>query len=132
MDVGVKQQIPTVRVDAPKLGEALHGLLVNAIGGPSMPGRVEIVASVRASEVIVSFHREYAAAAGRSMTPAGSTGQRNSPRKLSEVHAALLLARARRIIKAHGGSIRVETQGKYGNSWTMSLPAAVEQLTQNK
>lgn len=129
LDVQVTQQIPSLRVDAARVGEALHGLLVNAIGPSMMPGRIELTASYRRGEITVLLNREYAAAAGRRPTAGGVFGSKGYPRKLSDVHAALLLARTKRIVDAHGGSMRVDTQGKHANAWTVMLPAAADQPT---
>ena len=131
--VRAKEQGPAFRGDPIRLGEALSGLIVNAIGSAHLGGRVEIVTSVRADEVSIAVHREYADSAGRSSLPApGESAPKNSPRKLSDVHAGLLLARAKRILKAHGGTVRAEIHGKQGNSWTVTLPLAAEQLARRQ
>lgn len=125
VQVRVREQIPTVTGDATRLSEALHGLLINAIGPSPAAGQIEIVVAVHSGEPTILMHREYAMAAGRSGTTlAGQSGSRSSHRKLTDIHAALLLARTRRIVEAHGGAMQLATPGKQDNSWTMTLPSA--------
>lgn len=131
--VRVREQIPSIAGDAIRLSEALHGLLVNAIGPLPAAGQIETIVGIRSGEVTILMNREYALAAGRPATPPGAhPGSRSSRRKLSDIHAALLLARTKRIVEAHGGTMRVESPGKHQSSWTVTLPAAMGQAARKK
>jgi signal transduction histidine kinase len=133
VQVRVREQIPAVTGDPIRLREALHGLLVNAIGPSPAAGQIEMTVGIRSSEPTILLHREYATAAGRPATAqAGHSGPRNSHRRLADIHAALLLARTRRIVEAHGGAMRVATPGKHEHSWTVTLPAPVGQVARKK
>lgn len=120
--VTVKGRMPPARVDAVLLGDALRGLFVNAIGPIPAEGVIETVIGLRKSEATIELRRYYAATAGQGRLATGTKpGEKGSPRKLADVHGALLLARTRRIVEAHGGTIRIESSVK-GNSWTMAVP----------
>jgi len=114
--------------DPVRLREAFHGLIVNAIGSSQWPRSLEIVVGPRPGAATVSIHRDYAPAGhasgseSESGIPSGSTH-----RNLSDIHTALLLTRTRRILKAHGAKLQMETHGKRRRSWIVLLPLAVNQ-----
>ena len=122
--VRVREHTPVVRGDAMRLSEALHGLLVNAVGPSPAAGQIELIVGSRSGVPTILVHREYSVIAGRpAPAPAGRSGYRGTHRRLSDIHAALLLARTRRIVEAHGGALQAETPGKHACSWTVTLPA---------
>jgi signal transduction histidine kinase len=127
--VRMKDQVPTFKGDPARLREALYAILVNVVGASIAGGRIDVSASMDAGEVHVVLHREHAAPAGESPAPAppGKPSRRESPRKLSDVHAALLWARAKLILKAHGGGVRTDPHAAQGQSWTVTLPIAAHQ-----
>lgn len=129
VQVRVRDQIPAIRADGVRLGEALYGMLVSAIGSTPAAGQVEMMVGVRTGEVTLTLHREYTAAAGR---PSGASSPRGSRRKLSDIHTALLSARTRRIVEAHGGTMRVEVRGKHECSWAVTLPVAASHAVRKK
>ena len=122
VEIRTREQPPTVPGDPARLAEASYGLIAIAIGRSQPAGRLEIVIAPRPGAATVEIHPDFTAPAGQA-PPAESRSQtRSTRRNLSDIHEALLLTRARRIIKAHGGKLQMETHGKRGPSWTVILP----------
>jgi len=125
--VTAKSPLPALLADPIKLGEALNGLIANAIGSSHAGSRIEIVVGARAGEATIVMHREGAVAADEP-TPAGNRPIAKGPKRgLSEVHAALSSAHAKRIVKAHRGTIRIDAHGSHGYSLTVTLPISTEE-----
>jgi signal transduction histidine kinase len=126
--VRMKEHVPTFKGDSARLREAMHAILVNIIGTSTAAGRIELSASMDVGQVHIVLHREPAAQTGEPSAPApGRSSRRETPRKLSDVHAALLWARAKLILKAHGGAVRTDHHATQGQSWTVTLPIAAHQ-----
>jgi len=123
--LGGKEQTATIRADAARLSEAVYGLIVDAVRASQAPGDIEITFDIRGSEASLLLKRNYTMAAGQP----GSKGTR---RKLSDIHAAMLLARTRRIVDAHGGALRLETRARHEYSWIMTLPAGATQTARKR
>ena len=122
VDLKTRKQVPIFRGDPVRLAEAFHGLMVNAFGSSPTGGKIEIEIGGSANEINVAMHRMFPAPAGGPSELSNGPGDRKTPRKLSDVHAALLLAQAQRIVIAHGGVLRVHSQGNKARSWTVTLP----------
>jgi signal transduction histidine kinase len=124
----VKDQLPVLTVDPARLRETFRGIIVAGIGTSQGAGKIDIVVGRRAHDVVISLRREYTTPV-RHPPPveAGSTLPHGAPRRLSDLHASLLLARSKRILEAHGGRLRAETHGKYWHAWTVTLPMNAEQ-----
>jgi signal transduction histidine kinase len=128
VNVRVKERMPALQCDPARLRDAFQGILVNAIGKSQEEGKVEVAVSAGAGEARISVRGENLAQAPE--PPASKPAKlprRISARKLTDIHAALLLARARLIIRAHGGSLRQENHGANGQSWTVTLPMAAHE-----
>lgn len=123
MALNITRQMPSFSGDPARLGQALHGLMINAIGPAAIEGRIEIDIAGGAENVSVALRRVFLTA---SREPSPQILGRKNPRRLSDVYSALLLAQARSIVNAHGGVLRVESHGKHGPSWTVTLPAAAD------
>lgn len=118
--------MPAFTGDSARLREALHGLLVNAIGPAAVGGRIEIDIAGGKDDISVALHRIFLVAPCESYPE--TTGSRKNPRRISDVYSALLLLQARSIVNAHGGVLRVESHRKHGPCWTVTLPAAAPAL----
>jgi signal transduction histidine kinase len=127
MAVRVKEHVPALKGDPPRLREALQGILINAVGNSQAGGKIEVTVTTGPGEAYVALHREYSPAREFVAPVPAKTPRRKSPRKLSDVYAALLWARAKLILKAHGGAVRTENHGAQGQSWWVTLPIAVHQ-----
>jgi signal transduction histidine kinase len=125
IQVRVKDQVPVFEADPVRLTEALSGILVKAIERCDAGGRIEITVGTGAGEVRIALHREYTARPGEEIVVRGKPRHRGFHRRLSAIYAAMVWARAKQILKAHGGAVRVEGHAGHGQQWTVTLPVAV-------
>ena len=113
-----------VQVDPERISQVLRNLLVNAASYTSAGGSIQVSLHAKPGEVEVSvadtgpgiaeedlpyvFERFYRVDKSRSRATGG---------------VGLGLTIAKRLVEAHGGSIRVDTQLGVGTNFTFSLPA---------
>jgi two-component system sensor histidine kinase HydH len=109
--------LPAVRADAARLKQVLLNLVLNAVNATDSGGAIELAAKIDAGGVALRV----------SDTGCGIAAA-DLPRIFEESYSTrgggLGLPIARRIVEAHGGAIRVESQEGRGTTFTVWLPAA--------
>lgn len=120
IDINVKKEPDLLMVDAGQLDEALRALIANAIASSRPGSAIKIVVGSRCDQAIILFRRKHPSLPASNS--AASTQPRRARPKLSDVRAALLLARARSVVRAHGGSIHAKARRNEGYTVTVTLP----------
>jgi signal transduction histidine kinase len=118
-----REDLPLLVIDAPKIEQVLNNLISNGIKF-SYPGTtVEVLASRREKEVVVSVRDE-----GQGI-PANEIDRLFIPfENLSvkstggEQSTGLGLAIVKRIVEGHGGRIWVQSEAGTGSTFSFSLP----------
>ena len=118
-----EEDIPLLRVDAPKIEQVLNNLIGNAIKFSYPKTTVEVRAARRERDVVVDVRDE-----GQGI-PAGELDRLFIPfESLSvkstggEPSTGLGLAIAKRIVEGHGGEMRVRSEAGVGSTFSFSLP----------
>jgi two-component system, OmpR family, sensor kinase len=118
-----REDLPTLVVDAPKIEQVLNNLISNGIKFSHPGTTVEVLASKREKEVVVSVRDE-----GQGI-PADEIDKLFIPfENLSvkstggEQSTGLGLAIVKRIVEGHGGRIWVESERGVGSNFSFSLP----------
>jgi two-component system, OmpR family, sensor kinase len=118
-----EEDIPTLRLDAPKIEQVLNNLIGNAIKFSYPKTTVEVRAVRRERDVVVDVRDE-----GQGI-PAGELDRLFIPfESLSvkstggEPSTGLGLAIAKRIVEGHGGEMRVRSEEGVGSTFSFSLP----------
>lgn len=119
VEINVKKEPGLVTVDAGQLSEALKALIDNTVGSSRPASAIEIVVGCRADQATILFRRKPSTAVPN---PGANEKSKGARPKLSDVYAALLLARARKVVKVHGGSVRARARRNQGYSITVTLP----------
>ena len=120
LSVAAKDPLPPVWGDAFRLGEVFSNLIQNALQAAPESGSVEVMAQAAAGERVRIVVRNTgtgipADLRERIFQPFFPTKARGT---------GLGLAIARQIVEAHGGSIRVESDGTSETSFVVELPTA--------
>jgi signal transduction histidine kinase len=119
----IKDQPGALRADPGRLGEALRTLAAHVVASSPAGSAIEIEVAGRDREATVVFRRNGAAS---SSNPLGGTPTAARPkaarRKLADIHTALVLEQADRVVRAHGGTIRARTHRTRGYVLTVTLP----------
>jgi signal transduction histidine kinase len=124
LNVTLPATLPTVEVDAERLGQVLRNLLANAITHTPLGGRIEIAAIQQGKSVVVSvrdtgagipeedlpfiFERFYRADHSRARSTGG---------------AGLGLSIVKQLVELHGGRVWADSQEGEGSTFYLSLPA---------
>jgi signal transduction histidine kinase len=118
-----EDDLPAVRIDAPKIEQVLNNLIGNAIKFSHPKSTVEVRAVRGEREVVVDVRDE-----GQGI-PAGEMDRLFIPfESLSvkstggEPSTGLGLAIARKIVEGHGGELRVRSEVGVGSTFSFSLP----------
>jgi len=127
LETSLSDSLPPVRGDARRVQQVLVNLLTNAVKFSPEQGRVIVAAHVQDERVVVSI-QDF----GRGMSPdfrarLFSTFEHAQSALTRESQGAGLgLAICRRIVEAHRGEIRVESEEGKGSTFYVSLPAVNE------
>jgi len=111
----------TVRADRNRLRQVLVNLLDNAIKYSAPGGRVEISADARADEVLITV-KDTGAGIPAEEIPRIWERLYRGDKSRSQRGLGLGLSLVRAIIKAHGGSMKVQSTVGEGSSFVMHLP----------
>jgi two-component system, OmpR family, sensor kinase len=118
-----REDLPTLVLDAPKIEQVLNNLIGNGIKFSHPGSAVEVLASKREKEVVVSVRDE-----GQGI-PANEIDRLFIPfENLSvkstggEQSTGLGLAIVKRIVEGHAGRIWVESESGVGSTFSFSLP----------
>lgn len=119
----IEERLPPVRVDREALARALWNLLENA-GKYSEPGSPIRVSARRQGEaLLLSVEDEGAGIPPAERERIFQKFVRGSDAKHSGIRGVGIgLALVRRIVEAHGGSVRVESEPGRGSTFTLVLP----------
>jgi len=117
--------LPKAAVDAHRVKQVLHNLLENAVAHTGRGGKITVAARAAENQISVSvsdtgegiaaaelpliFERFYRVDKSRARVTGGS---------------GLGLTIAKRLVEAHGGTIRAESQPGRGSTFTFTVPAA--------
>jgi signal transduction histidine kinase len=129
VSVKIKDQPGDLRADPDRLGEALQALASHVVASSPTGSAIEIVVAGLEGEASVVFRRTGASPLSN---PPGASAAAARPkaarRKLADIHTALVLDQAERVVRAHGGTIRARTHrtGWYVLTVTLPIPAAGE------
>jgi len=110
-----------VRADRNRLRQVLVNLLDNAIKYSAFGGRAEISAEPRADEVVITV-RDTGTGIPAEEIPRIWERLYRGDKSRSERGLGLGLSLVRAIIKAHGGSIEVQSTVGKGSSFVIHLP----------
>ncbi|HEY0099891.1 MAG TPA: HAMP domain-containing sensor histidine kinase [Pyrinomonadaceae bacterium] len=118
-----REDLPALLIDAPKIEQVLNNLISNGIKFSHPGSKVEVWATKREREVVVSVRDE-----GQGI-PANEIDRLFIPfENLSvkstggEQSTGLGLAIVKRIVEGHGGSIWVQSESGVGSNFSFSLP----------
>jgi len=126
LELKVDGQVPAVISDPVKLSKALGGLLMNAIRSSRAGGVVEVLVGAQGKHATIRVRENGRGSSTDTLralfqTPEGT----RSKRGLAVERAARVLANAKRIVEAHRGAIRVETDGHQQPEVTLMLPSSM-------
>ena len=126
ISVDLPDKLPPVNIDAHRIKQVLHNLLDNAVSHTGKKGRAIVKAWQQENRVNISiadtgegipveelpqiFERFYRVDKSRARATGGS---------------GLGLTIAKRLVEAHGGEIKVESEPGQGSTFTFSLPISV-------
>jgi K+-sensing histidine kinase KdpD len=121
--LGVQRPLAMVTADPVKLVRALETLLTSSIRSSEAGGRIELLVDLQAEYVVITLSHE---APGHSRDVLRSLFDtppaKRVKRRFTEQRAALGLAYARGIVKAHHGTFRLEADQKGRSSVIISIP----------
>jgi two-component system sensor histidine kinase BaeS len=121
----VLAELPPLNIDAERLGQALFNLLENAARHTPAGGKIEITAQCQAEQLQFIIHDTGEGIAAVDLPHIFERFYRADPaRSRAEGRAGLGLAIVKAIVEAHGGSVKVESEGLPGKGavFTVSLP----------
>ncbi len=119
----IAEDLPVVSMDPHRMEQVLHNLISNALKFSDPKTRVVLRADILTNEVAISVTDE-----GKGMLPKDIAklfqyfGKTDVLPTAGEKSTGLGLAIAKRIVEAHGGKIRVESQPGKGSTFTFTLP----------
>lgn len=117
--------LPTLRLDSGKMAQVLNNLVSNALKFSGSGTTVRVSAARMNGSVVVSV-RDHgqgipAEELEKLFKPFGTTSARSTA---GEKSTGLGLAISRKIVEAHGGTIRAESEVGKGSTFTFTLPVA--------
>jgi signal transduction histidine kinase/CheY-like chemotaxis protein len=115
----------TVQADRIRFRQILYNLLSNAIKFTPEQGRIEVTAATAGPDVLITV-----ADSGVGISPAEQEQVFERFRQVGDpvarhVGTGLGLALTKRLVEAHGGAVRVESEVGRGSRFTVRLPAGV-------
>ena len=120
-----REDLPALVIDAPKIEQVLNNLISNGIKFSHPGTTVEVLASRREREVVVSVRDEGqgvpANEIDRLFVPFENISVKSTG---GEQSTGLGLAIVKRIVEGHGGRIWVESEVGAGSNFSFSLPFA--------
>jgi two-component system sensor histidine kinase BaeS len=120
--ISIPADLPTVNVDADRLGQALGNLLSNAIRYTPAGGKVSVLADVDSETVWIEVRDT-----GQGINPSEQDHifepfyRAQSGRRFPQ-GMGLGLTIARDLVEAHGGQLKMESTAGEGSSFTIWLP----------
>ena len=118
-----REDLPTLVIDAPKIEQVLNNLIGNGIKFSHPGTTVEVLASRREQEVVVSVRDEGqgipADEIDRLFIPFENLSVKSTR---GEQSTGLGLAIVKRIVEGHAGRIWVESESGVGSTFSFSLP----------
>jgi signal transduction histidine kinase len=107
--------LPTLLIDTGRIGRAIHNLLDQALEAVRPGGRVRVETRRSGSHVVIEIAHDGHAEGGERFEQllAAFAGGRGAP---------VGLAIAERIVREHGGEVRVRGEGEWGAILTLALP----------
>jgi signal transduction histidine kinase len=109
-----------LEIDPARIFRAIDGLFANAIKLTRTGGRLEIFTSSRANKAMISLRTDGSSIKASDLRALFNPFKKNRLAKTGvESGTALALARIKRIIEVHGGTIRV--QAGEATAWTLQL-----------
>ncbi|MFC1902071.1 sensor histidine kinase [Chloroflexota bacterium] len=127
LSTDLAEKLPAMNIDSQRISQVLRNLLENAVAHTAQGGAITVTArqrdqwievtvadtgeGIRAEDLANIFERFYRVDKSRTRATGGS---------------GLGLTIARRLVEAHGGNIKAESEPGNGSAFTFTLPAAEE------
>ena len=117
------ENLPTINVDARRIGQVLRNLISNAIAHTPEGGRVEVRSRLMASNIEISVQDNGEGIAQKHLSFIFERFYRtDASRNRKTGGAGLGLAIVKQLIIAHGGQIAVHSEPDLGSTFTFNLP----------
>jgi hypothetical protein len=125
MEVGIQRPLAKVTADPVKLVRVLEALLAGSIRSSDEGGGIELLVDLQTEHVVITLSHE-APGHSRDILRAlfDTPPSKRAKRRFTEQRAALTLAYARSIVRAHHGTFRLEAGQKGRSSIVISLPVS--------
>jgi two-component system, OmpR family, sensor kinase len=120
--LSVDPNLPQPVIDATKIEQVLHNLVVNALKFAPAGSTIDIGIAAGADQVVLSVRDEGHGIAASQLSRLFHPFETDGARRAGEKGAGLGLAIARRIIEAHHGTIWVESEVGRGATFYVALP----------
>ncbi len=119
------RDLPRVAIDSQRIRQVLHNLLENAMAHTPEGGKITVAARAEGKMVSVSVSDTGEGMAAAELPLIFERFYRVDKSRTRETGGSGLgLTIARRLVEAHGGTIKAESQPGQGSTFTFSVPAA--------